>query len=608
MLEPRNRLLLLDALRPPQGFTFDEGIGTTFSLDLVALLTAPLAFTLFDTQDPANPNVAGSLEVLHSVRQYASRLTVFCHASYVAVPKAILAQYAFLEESIVQCQGRNRSLFHPKVWLLRFVNESGGRLYRALCLTRNLTFANSWDTALLLEGVPTSRPQSRNGGLAEFIAALPGFALRTPSEVVSARVAALAKEVQSVDFSLPEGITGLRFWPLGLDASVGWPFPKQGKRLLIVSPFVTVGCLERLALNRQEATVVSTRDDLAKLLRRPDGVGSFQTLHDAAVAEFLDSEAADTQRDAALLSGLHAKCYVVEDGDEARVWTGSANATDAAFSGNVEFLTELVGPKKRFGIDSLVVANADDLQFGNLLADANSIVATRKVDADEEALRHRLELTRVLLSEAHLNATAESISYERWSVRLSGELPEPLPAGVTVWCWPLPASGRRQRLDLDPVVDLTFPELSFEALSAFFVCRVEARVAGHSSDCQFVLRVPLDGAPSDRAERILRSLIKDRAALMRFLFLLLADEAVIMIDGEGPSDGSAERWEWSHVTQSGLFELLVRALDQRPARLDEIARLVSDLTREPGDEPVLPPGFLEVWEPIWTARKETAGV
>ena len=120
MLEPRNRLLLLDALRPPPGFTFDEGIGTTFSLDLVALLTAPLAFTLFDTQDPANAQVAGSLEVLHSVRQHAGRLTVFCHASYVSVPKAILTQYAFLEETIVECQGRNRRLFHPKVWLLRF--------------------------------------------------------------------------------------------------------------------------------------------------------------------------------------------------------------------------------------------------------------------------------------------------------------------------------------------------------------------------------------------------------------------------------------------------------------------------------------------------------
>ena len=50
MLEPRDRLLLFEALRPPDGFHFDQGIGTTYTLDLLALLTAPLAFTLFEQQ------------------------------------------------------------------------------------------------------------------------------------------------------------------------------------------------------------------------------------------------------------------------------------------------------------------------------------------------------------------------------------------------------------------------------------------------------------------------------------------------------------------------------------------------------------------------------
>ena len=50
MLEPRDRLLLFEALKPPEGFHFDQGIGTTYSLDLLALLTAPLAFTWFEQQ------------------------------------------------------------------------------------------------------------------------------------------------------------------------------------------------------------------------------------------------------------------------------------------------------------------------------------------------------------------------------------------------------------------------------------------------------------------------------------------------------------------------------------------------------------------------------
>jgi HKD family nuclease len=54
------------------------------------------------------------------------------------------------------------------------------------------------------------------------------------------------------------------------------------------------------------------------------------------------------------LNDLHAKLYVADAGSEGRIWTGSANATDAAFSKNVEFLVELRGKKKYCSIDDSV--------------------------------------------------------------------------------------------------------------------------------------------------------------------------------------------------------------------------------------------------------------
>jgi len=44
----------------------------------------------------------------------------------------------------------------------------------------------------------------------------------------------------------------------------------------------------------------------------------------------------------------------------------------------------------------------------------------------------------------------------------------------------------------------------------------------------FVLNIPLTGAPADREERLLRSLIGDRGRLMRFLTLLLSDDGAIL--------------------------------------------------------------------------------
>ena len=52
--------------------------------------------------------------------------------------------------------------------------------------------------------------------------------------------------------------------------------------------------------------------------------------------------------------GCMLKLYVADAGSEGRIWTGSANATDAAFSKNVEFLVELRGKKKYCGIDAVL--------------------------------------------------------------------------------------------------------------------------------------------------------------------------------------------------------------------------------------------------------------
>ena len=50
VLEPDDRHTLLEALRPPPGFRLDFAVGTTYSLDLHALLAAPLAFALLEAQ------------------------------------------------------------------------------------------------------------------------------------------------------------------------------------------------------------------------------------------------------------------------------------------------------------------------------------------------------------------------------------------------------------------------------------------------------------------------------------------------------------------------------------------------------------------------------
>src|SRR3954464_1523608 len=144
MLEPRERTLLQRALQPPDGYRVDYAIGTTFSLDLVSLLLAPLAFTLFEPEVEEGLSREDSLELLESVRRYAKRITLFCQAGRIAYPRATYPQFAWLEDAVVQCRVRH-GLFHPKVWVLRYTAHDLAPRYRVLCLSRNLTIANSWD-------------------------------------------------------------------------------------------------------------------------------------------------------------------------------------------------------------------------------------------------------------------------------------------------------------------------------------------------------------------------------------------------------------------------------------------------------------------------------
>ena len=50
MLEPNSRLLYLDELRPPEGYSLDRAIATTYTLDLLSLLMAPLSMVLFECE------------------------------------------------------------------------------------------------------------------------------------------------------------------------------------------------------------------------------------------------------------------------------------------------------------------------------------------------------------------------------------------------------------------------------------------------------------------------------------------------------------------------------------------------------------------------------
>ena len=616
MLDPRQRVLLLESLRPPLGYSLDRAVGTTYSLDLLALLTAPLAFTVFDWEDKEGRPTADPLALLEALRRSADRVVLFCQAGQIKVPPREQRLLAYLEQSVVEVRAPQQGgVFHPKVWVLRFIAPDAPIRYRLLCLSRNLTFDRSWDVALSLDGelIDRQRAFAANRPLADFVSALPDLAVRRPILArIRDTVAQLQDELLRVRFELPDDIDAVAFWSLGLPGGSQWPFRDRIDRLLVISPFLSASCLVRLAVPGSDHVLVSTDQALSTLPRESlQGFSKIYVLNEHATAEPQDADSSELAPEAGSDSGqsdLHAKVYVADAGRSSRVWIGSANATVAAFERNVELLVELNGKKSRWGVDAFLTSDGEGQGFIGLLDPYIPPDQPTVPDPDEERLQRLLDEARWALAAAPLRAhVAPEAEGQRYLLTVEGEpdcLPT-IPDGMVARCWPVTL---RQEAAV-PIVAVPpaqrvadFGLVSFEALTSFFAFELAIAREGTIRTTQFVLNLPLVGVPADRYQRVLLSLLDDGEKLMRFLMLLLAGNSFDALEAlsAGSAVGGAAGPSWS---EPALLESLMRALDRNPEKLDQIAGLVGDVRATAEGRRLLPDGFDSVWDAIWTSRQ-----
>ena len=613
MLNPRERTLLLESLRPPARYELDFAIGTTFTLDLIALLTAPLAFTLFDWEDREGRPSADPLALLEALRRNASRILIFCQAGQIKVPPSNQPLLTHLESSVIEVKTPHPAgVFHPKTWLLRFAAAGEPVRYRFLCLSRNLTFDQCWDTALALDGelVDRQRAIATNHPLGEFVAALPSLARRPLVGVLAQRVSDMADEVRRVRFELPEGFEEIRFHPLGIPDAGKWPFRGRIDRMLVLSPFISEDCLRRLSANGSGHVLVSRPDCLEGL--SPAVFRDFKRvciLDEAAESGEELPGAVEVARDGGLLSGLHAKLYVADRGREASVWTGSANATEAAFGQNVELLVELAGRKSVCGIGAILGEAGEKPSFGDLLRDFPPPAEAPPSDEVARQLEQRLDEARQAITDMVLAATLRAEpGADQYALTLASAEACTLPADTRCRCWSVTL---REDIARDLVsergVEVDFGRVSFEAITAFFAFEVTTRVEQRTASDRFVLNVPLTGAPANRHDRLLLAILSDRERVLRFLLILLTGGGLegslgLLLPPKAGDNGGGN----FGLGRSTLFEALVRTLDRDAGRLDQIARLVDDL-RHTAEGAALPPDeFDSVWAPIWAARQGLA--
>jgi hypothetical protein len=609
MLDPQDRVVLYEALQPPEGYVLDQGIGTTYSLDLITLLSTPLAFTLFEWEDAKGQPTSNPVLLLEALRRHIDRLTVFCQAGRIAAPAKPNPLFGYLEQSIVEVKAPHaEGVFHPKVWVLRYVHQETPEVwYRFLCLSRNLTDDASWDLSLMLEGPLKDRKvgYADNRPLADFVSALPGMAVREPTDAVKQRAAMIAEEVRRVDFDVPEPFDSWDLFPLGFDKYTKNPLPREWSRGMVVSPFIDAAMAVKLASETAGGVLVSREEELDKLPKKAlKGWAKVYVLSSQVDGEpepGAEPGAADTDRP----HGLHAKLFACERGWDVALYVGSANATTAAFERNVEFLVALGAKKSKLGVDQLLAPDDGQASLLSLLQEYEP--PDQPVDDRvERTLDDLLNGGRRAMVEAGWELQASPGSGGNWVLRLlrKGTDPLPIPADVTLRAWPvtLPMDTSWRPVEAS-AVEVAFPEGGTGMLTTFVGCEVVARFEGTQRVARFVLNLPLTGGPVGRREAILRQILDDPQKVIRFLQFLLNDEQVDpMADPSATKDGESPG---SHGGEEGfvLLESLLRALARDPKRLDEVDKLLKELGDDEEGRQRIPKGLLDVWSALWEARQ-----
>ena len=159
--DTKDRVNYGDLLLPPEGYVLNFAIGTTYSLDLESLTAVCLALGL--AEGTGGALLQNPVSMLNAIQKVSEKLLIFCEAGQIKMPGKPSALSLLLEKMIVpvalpKARGINHyPAFHPKTWVLQYVNAQGDYHYRFAVLSRNLTFDRSGDISFAMDSSKTAK-------------------------------------------------------------------------------------------------------------------------------------------------------------------------------------------------------------------------------------------------------------------------------------------------------------------------------------------------------------------------------------------------------------------------------------------------------------------
>lgn len=602
MLNPNNdRLDYGQVLAPPVNYKLDFAIGTTYSLDLDALVGACIALGLAEETD--SDLMKNPVCLLEALRATGDKVALFCEGGQIHLPGNVTSLYILLEKMVFPVTTKKHKgiakfpSFHPKFWLIRYVDEKNNYLYRVVVLSRNLTFDRSWDVTFCMDGKKASAETAKNNPVGDFISYL---IKQLPETEYAAekqkKMKSVIRELKNVQFSLDsKEFTDFDFIPFGIGNQYGSDqnplytlLEDSFHEAFIMSPFLSSSVIKSFNerskyMEHAEYVLITRASELGKLKQSDCSNFEIYTMKDAVVdgEGLISEETTDIQK-----QDIHAKIYMLRKYSDSCLYLGSLNASHNALHGNVEFMIKLHSKNRYLNLTKMKenLFGTDEAESPFQLAQFNN----KQIDEVEEKA-NALDGVIKDINRKALGAVIKE-NGEHFDVSVSFEhINSEYEISVS------PLLSKKTATMAETVV---FTDLELTQLSEFY----KISVSDGSQTVSRVIMIPTENMPDDREKAVVSSVVNDKKCFYRYIAFLLGDNLVVSALESmdlNESESAASQNHNKPIQLPALYEKMLHTAATNPERFKEIEYLIKSISADG----VIPEGFEQLYNTFKKAVK-----
>lgn len=579
MISEKDREAFLELIFPPIDHKLTYCIGTTFSLELPCLIQLALNAQGKTTWE-ASPGFHKEFELINDFAQKACIFSQNCKIKTIPdVKPENLKIFRMLDGIVHEIPSPSKfGVFHPKVWFLRFDGpDEDEPVFKLIVMSRNLTTSKKWDISTSVSGTVGSKSPF-NDELKDFFAALGS---KSSLQSKNNHILKMAmKDLEQVEFN----IKGRSF--KDFDFSFKWGRDKtfkqinysSYKKVIVVSPSLCPKELARLE-KLSKITLVTGLSDIHKLSEFPN------LQKNTLVSGLQDLD-------------LHAKMYFGLHDDGTDVVVGSANCTNAAWSGDNVEANAMISTSVAAFQDFKESFIGKDNQWQPWLTPYNQLEMKTKEDDQSEILQKLLEdLQR------DLGLGEFVVDYGQKETRISYNKQINLPSGVT---GNFKILGHSESASLTDVISsgVSFEKILLKDQTSFVEVSLQTKEGNNLS---FYTVAVTNINRRERNKQLLAATLKDWNSFWDYLGIVLNIDPKkfkkVPKDKKGGGTGKSEGEAW-FLKEDYLEKLMLEAA-QSPESVEKIENALVALEQNTKDQKILElQRFKSIWRPFKQAFEE----